>query len=100
MAKFTTSNIEKAREFQRNIYFCFIDYAKDLDCVDVNKLWKILKEMGKPDLTCVLRNLYAGQLAIVKTEHGTTDWFKIRKGIHQGCKLSPCLFNLYAEYIM
>ena len=93
--------MEKASEFQKNIYFCFIDYAKALDCVDHNKLWKILKEMGIPDhLTCLLRNLYAGQEAIVRTGHGTTDWFQIRKGVHQGCILSPCLFNLYAEYIM
>ena len=93
--------IEKAREFQKNIYFCFIDYAKAFDCVDHNKLWKILKEMGIPDhLTCLLRNLYAGQEATVRTGHGTTDWFQIGKGVHQGCILSPCLFNLYAEYIM
>ena len=92
--------IIKAREFQKNIYFCFIDYAKAFDCVDDNKLWKILKEMAKPDhLTC-LRNLYAGQEAIVRTGHGTIDWFQIRKGVQQGCILSPCLFNLYAEYIM
>ena len=93
--------IEKAREFQKNIYFCFIDYAKAFDCVDHNKLWKILKEMGIPDhLTCLLRNLYAGQEATVRTGHGTTDWFQIGKGVHQGCILSPCLFNLHAEYIM
>ena len=93
--------MEKAREFQKNIYFCFIDYAKVLDCVDHNKLWKILKEMGIPDhLTCLLRNLYAGQEATVRTGHGTTDWFQIRKGVRQGCILSPCLFNFYAEYIM
>uniref|UniRef100_A0A8B9W9R6 RNA-directed DNA polymerase n=1 Tax=Bos mutus grunniens TaxID=30521 RepID=A0A8B9W9R6_BOSMU len=93
--------IEKAREFQKNIYFCFIDYAKAFDCVDHNKLWKILKEMGIPDhLTCLLRNLYAGQEATVRTGHGTTDWFQIGKGVCQGCILSPCLFNLYAEYIM
>ena len=93
--------IEKAREFQKNIYFCFIDYAKAFDCVDYNKLWKILKEMGIPDhLACLLRNLYAGQEAIVRTGHGTTDWFQIGKGIRQGCILSPCWFNLYAEYIM
>ena len=93
--------IEKAREFQKNIYFCFIDYAKAFDCVDHNKLWKILKEMGIPDhLTCLLRNLHAGQEATVRTGHGTTDWFQIGKGVHQGCILSPCLFNLYAEYIM
>ena len=93
--------MEKAREFQKNIYFCFIDYAKAFDCVDHNKLWKILKEMGIPDhLTCLLRNLYAGQEATVKTGHGTTDWFQIGKEVRQGCILSPCLFNLYAEYIM
>ena len=93
--------IEKTREFQKNIYFCFIDYAKAFDCVDHNKLWKILKEIRIPDyLTCVLRNLYAGQEATVRTRHGTTNWFQIGKGVHQGCILSPCLFNLYAEYIM
>ena len=93
--------IEKAREFQKNIYFCFIDYAKAFDCVDHNKLWKILKEMGIQDhLTCLLRNLYAGQEATVRTRHGPTDWFQIRKGVRHGCILSPCLFNLYAEYIM
>ena len=93
--------IEKAREFQKNIYFCFIDYAKAFDCVDHNKLWKILKEMGLPDhLTCLLRNLYAGQVATVRTGHGTTDWFQIGKGVRQGCILSPCLFNFYAEYII
>ena len=93
--------IEKAREFQKNIYFCFIDYAKAFACVDHNKLWKILKEMRIPDhLTCLLRNLYAGQEATVRTEHGTTDWFQIGKGVCQGCILSPCLFNLYIEYIM
>ena len=93
--------IEKAREFQKNIYFCFVDYSKAFDCVDHNKLWKILKEMGTPDhLTCLLRNLYARQEAIVKTRHGTTDWFKIGKGVRQDCILSPCLSNLYAEYIM
>ena len=82
--------IEKAREFQKNIYFCFIDYAKAIDCVDHNKLWKILKEMGIPDyLICLLKNLYAGQEATVRTGHGTTDWFQIRKGVHQGCILSP-----------
>ena len=91
----------KAREFQKNVYFCLIDYAKAFDCVDHNKLWKILKEMGIPDhLTCLLRNLYAGQEATVRTGHGTTDWFQIGKGIHQGCILSSDLFNLYAEYIM
>ena len=93
--------IKKAREFQKNIYFCFIDCAKAFDCVDHNKLWKILKQMGIPDhLTCLLRNLYAGQEATVRTGHGTTDWFQIGKGVHQDCVLSPCLFNLYAEYIM
>ena len=92
--------IKKAREFQKSIYFCFIDYAKAFDCVDHNKLLKILKEMGIPDHpTCLLRNLYAGQEATVRTRYGT-DWFQIWKGIHQGCMLSPCLFNLYAEYIM
>ena len=91
----------KAREFQKNIYFYFIDYAKAFDCVDHNNLWKILKEMGIPDhLTGLLRNLYASQEATVRTEHGTTDWFQIGKGVPQGCILSPCLFNLYAEYIM
>ena len=90
----------KGREFQKNIYFCFIDYAKAFDCVDHKKLWKILKEMGTLDhLTCLLRNLYAGQETTVRTGHGTTDWFQIRKGICQGCILSPCLFSLYAEYI-
>ena len=93
--------IKKAREFQKNIYFCFIDYAKAFDCVDHNKLWEILKEMGIPDhLACLLRNLYAGQEATIRTGHETTDWFQIGKGVHQGCILSPCLFNLYAEYIM
>ena len=93
--------MEKARDFQKNIYFCFIDYAKAFDCVDHNKLWKILKEMGIQDhLTCLLRNLYAGQEATVRTGHGTTDWFQTGKGIREGCILSPCLFNLYAEYIM
>ena len=93
--------IKKAREFQKDIYFCFIDYAKAFDCVDHNKPWKILKEMGIPDHpTCLLRNLYAGQEATVSTGHGTTDWFQIGKGIRQGYILSPCLFNLYAEYIM
>ena len=92
--------IEKARDFQKNIYFCFIDYAKAFDCEDPYKLWKILKEMGIPDhLTCVLRNLYADQEATVRTGHGTTNWFQIGKGVHQGYILSPCLFNLYAEYI-
>ena len=93
--------IDKAREFQKSIYFCFIDYAKAFDCVDHNKLWKILKEVGIPDhLTCLLRNLYAGQEATVRTGHGTTDWIQIGKGVCQGCVLSPCLFNLDAEYIM
>ena len=88
----------KEQEFQKNIYFCFIDYTKTFDYVDHNKLWKILKEMGISDqLTCLLRNLYAGQEATVRTGHGTTDWFQIGKGVCQGCKLSPCLFNLYAE---
>ena len=92
--------IKKAREFQKNIY-CFIDYTKAFDCVDHNKLWKILKEMRILDhLTCLLRNLYTGQEATVRTGHGTTDWFQIGKGVRQGCILSPCLFNLYAEYIM
>ena len=94
-------NIKKAREFQKNIYFCFIHYAKAFDCVDHNKLWKILKEMGILDhLTGLLRNLYAGQEATVRTGHGTTDWFQTGKGFCQGYILSPCLFNLYAEYIM
>ena len=93
--------MEKAREFQKNIYFCFIDYAKAFDCVDHNKLWKILKEMGIPEhLTCLLWNLYAGQEATVRTGHGTTDWFQTGNGVHQGCILSPHLFNLYAEYII
>ena len=93
--------IEKAREFQKNIYFYFIDYAKAFDYVDHNKLVKILKEMEIPDhLTCLLRNLYAGQEATDGTGHGTTDWFQIGKGVRQGCILSPCLFNLYAEYIV
>ena len=91
--------IKKARELQKNVYFCFIDYAKVFDCMDHNKLWKILKEMGIPDhLTCLLRNLYAGQ-ATVRTGHGTTDWFQIGKRVRQGCILSPCLFNFHAEYI-
>ena len=93
--------MEKAREFQKNIYFCFIDYAKAFDCMDHNKVWKILKEVRIPDhLTCFLRNLYAGQEATLRTGHGTTDWFQIGKGLHQGCLLSPCLLNFYAEYIM
>ena len=91
--------IKEAREFQKNIYFCFIDYAKAFDCVDHNELWKILKELGISDhLTCLLRNLYAAWT--VRTGHGTTDWFQISKGVHQCCILSPCLFNLYAEYII
>ena len=93
--------MEKAREFQKNIYICFIDYANAFDCVDHNKLWKFLKEIGIPDhLTCLLRNLYVGQETTLKTGHGTTDWFQIGKGVCQGCILSTCLFNLYAEYIM
>ena len=93
--------IEKARESQKNIYFCFIDYSKAFDCVDHNKLWKVLKEIGIPGhLTCLLRNLYIGQEATVRTGHGTTDWFQIGKGVHQGYILSPWLFNLYAEYII
>ena len=93
--------IKKAKEFQKNIYFCFIDYAKAFDCVDHNKLWKILQEMGIPDhMICLLRNLYAGQEAAVRTGHGTTDSFQIGKGVCQGFLLSPCLFNFYAEYIM
>ena len=93
--------IENAREFQKNIYFCFIDCARAFDCVDHNKLWTTLKEMGIPDhVPCLLRNLYAAQEVTVKTGHGITDWFQIGKGVHQGCILSPCLFNLYAEYIM
>ena len=92
---------EKAGEFQKNIYFCFIDYTKAFDCVDLNKLWKIVKEMGMSDhLTCLLRNLYADQEATVRTGHGTMDWFKKGKGVCQGCMLSPSLFNLYSEYIM
>ena len=92
--------MEKAKEFQKNIYFCFIDYAKAFDCVDHNKLWKIQKEIGISDhLTCLLRNLYAGQEATVRTGHAT-DWFQIGQGVRQGCVLSPCLFNLYAEYPM
>ena len=92
---------KKASEFQKNIYFCFIDYAKAFDCMDQNKLWKILKEKGIPDhLTCLLRNLYADQEATVRTAHGTTDWFQIGKAGHQGCIWSPSLLNFYAEYIM
>ena len=93
--------IKKAKEFHKNINFCFIDYVKVFDCVSHNKLWKILEEMGIPDhLTCLLRNLYAGQDEVVRTGQGTTDWFQIRKGVRQDCILSPCLFNLYAGYIM
>ena len=91
----------KAREFQKSIYFCFIDYAKAFDCVDHNKLWKILQDTGIADnLTCLWRNLYAAHKATVRTGHGITDWFQIGKGVHQGCALSPCLFNLHAEYII
>ena len=94
----SAGSLKKARELHKNIYFCFVDYAKAFDCVDHSKLWKILKELGIPDhLTCLLRNLYAGQEATVRTGHGTTDWFQIGKGIPQGCILSPCLFNLHAE---
>ena len=97
----TSAGSSKKRESQKNIYFCFTDYAKAFDCVDDNKLWKILKEVGTPDhLTCLLINLYAGQKTTVRTGHGTTDCFQIGKGVCQGCILSPCLFNLYAEYIM
>ena len=93
--------IKKERELQKNIYFCFTDYAKAFECVDHNTLWKIFQGMGISDhLTCLLRNLYAGQEATVGTAHGTTDWFQIGKGVRQGCILSPCLFNVYAEYIM
>ena len=97
----TSAGSSKKQVFQKNICFCFIDYAKAFDYVDHNKLWPILQEMGIPDhLTCPLRNLYAGQEATVRTGHGTTDWFQIGKGVRQGCIVSPCLFNLYAEYIM
>ena len=97
----STGSWKNQESSRKNIYFCFIDYAKAFDCVDQNELWKILKEMGIPEhLTCLLRNLYAGQEAIVRTGHGTTDWFQIGKGVHQRCILSLCLFNLYAEYIM
>ena len=97
----TSAGSSKKQEFQKNIYFCFTDYAKAFDYVDYNKLWKIFKDMGMPDpLTCLLRNLYAGQEATAGTGHGTTEWFQIEKGAHQGCILSPCLFNLYVEYIM
>ena len=93
--------MEKAREFQKNTYFCFIDYAKAFDCVDHKNLWKILQEMGIPDhFTCLLRNMYTGQEATVRKGHGAPDCFQIRKGVHQGCTLSLCLFNFYAEYIM
>ena len=97
----TSVGSSQKQEFQKNIYFCFTDYAKAFDCVDHHKLWEILQEMGIPDhLTCLLRNLYADQEATVRTGHGTTDWYKIGKGVQQGCILSPCLFNLHAEYIM
>ena len=97
----TSAGSSKKQEFQKSIYFCFIDYAKAIDCVGHNKLWKILKEMGIPDhLTCLLRNLCAGQEATVRTGHGITDWFQTGKGVRQGCILSPWLFNLYADYIM
>ena len=96
----SAESLKKASELKKNIYFCFIDYAKAFDCMDHNKLWKILKEMGIPDhLTCLLRNLYAGQEATIRTGHGT-DWFQIGEGVRQGCILLPCLFNLYGEYIM
>ena len=91
----------KKQVFWENIYFCFVDHAKVFDCVDHNKLWKILQEMGIPDhLTCLLRSLYTGQEATLRTGHGTTDWFQIKKGVYQGCILPPCLFNLYADYMM
>ena len=97
----STGSWTKQENSRKNIYFCLIDYAKAFDCVDHNKLWKILKEMGTPDhLICLLRNLYAGQEATVRTGHGTTDWFQIGKGVCQGCISSPCLFNFYVEYIM
>ena len=97
----STGSSKKQESSRKNIYFCFIDYAKAFDCVDHNKLWEILKEMERPDhLTCLLRNLYTGQEATVRTGHGATDWFQIGKGVRQGCVLSPCLFNLHAEYIM
>ena len=93
--------MKKTRQFQKNVYFFFIDYTKVFECVDHNKLWKILKEKGVPDyFTCLLRNLYAGKEAKGRTGHGTMDWFTFRKGVYQGCILSPCLFNLYVEYIM
>ena len=94
-------SLKKQESFRKNIYFYFIDYTRALECVDHNKLWKILSEMGIPDhLTCPMRNLYAGQESTVRAGHGTTDWFQIGKRVHQGCILSPCLFNFYAEYIM
>ena len=97
----STGSLKKQESSKKNIYFCFINYAKAFDCLDHNKLWKTLKEMGIPDhLTCLLRNLYAGQEATLRTGHGTTDRFQIGKGVRQGCILSPCLFNFYAEYIM
>ena len=97
----TSVGSQKSQEFQKNIYFCFIDYAKAFDCVDHNKRWKILNELGIPDhLTCLLRNLYAGQEATVRARHKTMNWFQIGKGVRQDCISSPCLFNLYAEYIM
>src|SRR5574337_283657 len=97
----STGSLKRQESSRKNIYFCFIDYAKAFDCVDHNKLWKIREEMGIPDdLTCLLRNLYAGQETTVRTGHGTTDWFEIGKEVRQGCILSPCLFNFYAEYIM
>ena len=97
----STGSSKKAREFPKKVYFCCIDYAKAFDCVDHNKLWKILQEMGIPDhLTSLLRNVYAGQEATVRNGHGTTDWFQIGKGVCQGCILPPCLFNLCVEYIM
>ena len=96
-----TGSLKKAREFQKNIYFCFIDYAKAFDCVDHNKLSKSLQEMEIPDhLTCLLRNLYTSKEATIRTGHGTTDWFQIGQGVCQGCIFSPCLFNLHAEYFM
>ena len=97
----TSAGSSKNQEFQKSIYFCSIDYAKAFDCVDHNRLWEILQEMGIPDhLACLLRNLYTGQEAAVRTGRGTIDWFQIGKGVHQGCILSPCLFNLHAEYNM
>ena len=97
----TSAGSSKKQEFQKNIYFCFIDYTKAFGCVDHNKLWKILKEMRTPDhLTCLLRNLYAGHEATVRTGHEITDWFQIGKGVRQGCIFPPCLFNLYAQYIL